>query len=81
MRADITQELKEIREGQFGEDIRWHIYFALCKLAGAQHIIAYYPRVFAITAKADRRTVPVSCTEEPSPCLLVFLLEEEDLAI
>ena len=36
MIADIAQELKEIREGQFGENIRWPIYFALCKLAGAE---------------------------------------------
>lgn len=33
MRADITQELKEINDGQFGEEIRWPIYFALCKIA------------------------------------------------
>jgi hypothetical protein len=33
MRADITQELKEINEGQYGEEIRWPIYFALCKIA------------------------------------------------
>lgn len=36
MRADIAQELKEINEGQFGEDIRWPIYFALCKIAGEE---------------------------------------------
>ena len=36
MAIDISKELQEINDGQYGEDIRWPIYRALTKLAGEQ---------------------------------------------
>lgn len=62
MIADITQELKEIREGQFGEDIRWPIYFALANWQGQKVSISllmtskitwYPPKVPTLQQRSD----------------------------